>query len=76
MFHSLHPASILLTHACCLPACPLAGRRDGLVLLINPQWTTEGQAVSDFGILPWQRKAAEELVGSFQEVSAGACGGG
>lgn len=43
-------------------------RRDGLVLIINPQYTTEGQLVSDFGIFPWQRKAAEDLIGSFAET--------
>lgn len=43
-------------------------RGDGLVLIVNPQWRTEGNVVSDLGILPWVRKANEELVGSFQEA--------
>lgn len=42
-------------------------RRDGLVLIVNPQWQ-KGNVVSDLGLLPWVRKANEELVGSFQET--------
>lgn len=41
---------------------------EGLVLIVNPQWSTEGQVVPDFGILPWVRKANEELVASFTQV--------
>ncbi len=44
----------------------------GLTIIANPQWRTEGQIVPDFGFLPWQRKANEELVASFTEV--GGCG--
>lgn len=59
--------------SCChevasLSRAPLLPTRDGLVLIVNPQWRTEGNVVSDLGILPWVRKANEELVGSFQEV--------
>ncbi|PRW56761.1 AAA+-type ATPase (ISS) [Chlorella sorokiniana] len=43
-------------------------RKDGLVLIINPQWVTEGNVVSDLGFLPWARKANEELIASFQEA--------
>jgi hypothetical protein len=46
----------------CLPCS------NGLTLIINPQWTVGGNVVSDFGIFPWQRKAAQEVVGSFAEV--------
>lgn len=42
------------------------------MLIINPQWVTEGNVVSDLGFLPWARKANEELIASFQEV--GGCG--
>lgn len=38
---------------------------NALVLIINPQWSSSGQVVSDFGIFPWQRKAAADIVGSF-----------
>jgi hypothetical protein len=34
--------------------------------MVNPQWSTEGQVVSDFGILPWQRNAALEFVDGFK----------
>ena len=49
-------------------------RRDGLVLIINPQWVTEGNVVSDLGFLPWAKKANEELVASFGEVGGRAGG--
>ncbi|KAI8462739.1 MAG: hypothetical protein J3K34DRAFT_446931 [Monoraphidium minutum] len=35
------------------------------LLIINPLWKTEGNLVSEFGILPWDRKANEEFVGGF-----------
>ncbi len=35
---------------------------------MNPQWQ-KGNVVSHLGLLPWVRKANEELVGSFREVS-------
>ena len=38
------------------------------MLIINPQWVTEGNVVSDLGFLPWNKKANEELIASFQEV--------
>lgn len=44
------------------------GCKDGLMLLVNPQWTTEGQVISDFGPFPWVRKAAEEFIGGFTET--------
>ena len=47
-------------------------RPQGLVLIINPQWQG-GNVVSDLGFLPWQRKANEQLVASFQEASLPAC---
>lgn len=34
----------------------------GQLLIINPLWKTEGNLVSEFGILPWDRKANEEFV--------------
>ncbi len=40
------------------------------MLIVNPQWVTEGNVVSDLGFLPWARKANEELIASFQEVGA------
>lgn len=42
-------------------------RPHGLSLLANPQWSSKGQIVSDFGWGPW-RKANEELVGSFRQT--------
>ncbi|KAI3423940.1 hypothetical protein D9Q98_009774 [Chlorella vulgaris] len=36
-----------------------------LLLIINPQWRTEGQVISDFGIGPWKR-AAEDFLATFQ----------
>ncbi|PSC69812.1 AAA+-type ATPase (ISS) [Micractinium conductrix] len=42
-------------------------RKDGLVLIINPQWQG-GNVISDLGFLPWQRKANEELVAGFRET--------
>lgn len=33
-----------------LPSCR---RRDGLVLIINPQYRQDGNVVSDLGFLPW-----------------------
>ena len=49
------------------PRPPPACFRDGLVLIINPQWQG-GNVISDLGFLPWQRKANEELVAGFREV--------
>lgn len=43
-------------------------KKNGLVIIANPQWTTSGQVISDFGVLPWVRKPAMELVKSFQDV--------
>ncbi|GAB4823859.1 hypothetical protein N2152v2_010905 [Parachlorella kessleri] len=40
----------------------------GLTLIVNPQWSTKGQVIHDFGFLPWQRKASEEVVASFTEA--------
>lgn len=37
------------------------------LLLINPQWRSSGQVVSDFGLGPWRRQA-EEFVNSFENV--------
>jgi hypothetical protein len=45
-------------------------RPDGLVLLVNPQWSESGNVVSDLGFLPWQRAANERLVASFAEAYA------
>ena len=42
--------------------------KTGVMLLVNPQYTTRGQVVSDFGIFPWQKKAAEDFLGSFTET--------
>lgn len=41
-----------------------------LVLIVNPQWTTKGQLVPDFGIFPWQRQAATEVVSAFSDAYA------
>lgn len=35
------------------------------LLIVNPLWRTEGNLVSEFGILPWDRKANEEFVAQF-----------
>ncbi|KAL4420712.1 hypothetical protein ABPG75_010368 [Micractinium tetrahymenae] len=43
----------------------LSGER--LTLVINPQWQTQGQVISDFGI-GRARKAAERFVAAFEEV--------
>ncbi|GBF94850.1 hypothetical protein Rsub_08022 [Raphidocelis subcapitata] len=37
----------------------------GQLIIVNPLWRTEGNLVSEFGILPWDRKANEEFVASF-----------
>lgn len=42
-------------------------RPNGLVLIVNPQWTTQGQVISDFGIFPWQKKSAMELIDTFSD---------
>ena len=43
-------------------------RPNALILLVNPQWSPDqGNVISDFGIFPWQRKAAADFIGSFQE---------
>ena len=42
----------------------------GVTLIVNPQWSTKGQVIHDFGFLPWQRKASEEVVTSFTEVGS------
>jgi len=39
-----------------------------LVLIINPQWTTEGQVISDFAFPPWKKAAREKLAASFRET--------
>lgn len=43
----------------------LSGKR--LTLVVNPQWQTQGQVISDFGI-GRARKAAERFVAGFEEV--------
>ncbi|KAL4451370.1 hypothetical protein ABPG77_009442 [Micractinium sp. CCAP 211/92] len=43
----------------------LSGKR--LTLVINPQWQTQGQVISDFGI-GRARKAAERFVAGFEEI--------
>ena len=40
---------------------------NGLVIIVNPQYTTQGQIVSDFGIFPWQKKNAMELIDTFKD---------
>ena len=42
-------------------------RPNALFILVNPQWTTEGQVISDFGILPWVKKAAMEFIDTFTD---------
>lgn len=37
------------------------------LLLVNPQWRSTGQIVSDFGIGPWKRQA-EEFLATFEPV--------
>ena len=41
------------------------GNPDSTILLINPQWTTQGNIVSDFGFGFW-RKRAEEVLAQFE----------
>ena len=44
---------------------------DALVIFANPQWSTDAaQVISDFGILPWVRKAAAEFIASFADTYA------
>lgn len=43
-------------------------RSQGLVVIVNPQWNTTQQVISDFGFLPWQRKAREEVASSFEDT--------
>lgn len=45
-------------------------RPERLVIIANPQWEGQGQVVSDFGILPWVRKAALEFIGTFSDAYA------
>eukprot|EP00197_Chlamydomonas_leiostraca_P003667 CAMPEP_0202860252 /NCGR_PEP_ID=MMETSP1391-20130828/2035_1 /ASSEMBLY_ACC=CAM_ASM_000867 /TAXON_ID=1034604 /ORGANISM="Chlamydomonas leiostraca, Strain SAG 11-49" /LENGTH=357 /DNA_ID=CAMNT_0049539395 /DNA_START=134 /DNA_END=1207 /DNA_ORIENTATION=+ len=40
------------------------------LLLVNPLWKTEGNLVSEFGLMPWDRKKNEELVASFPRAYA------
>jgi len=40
----------------------------GQLLIVNPLWKTEGNLVSEFGILPWDRKANEEFVARFEKT--------
>ncbi len=35
------------------------------LLVVNPQWRTEGQVISDFGFGPWL-KAAEDFLSQFE----------
>jgi hypothetical protein len=63
-------AAVLFPSADALPAVrriddALSGER--LTLLVNPQWQTEGQVVSDFGFGS-SRRAAERFVESLEEV--------
>jgi hypothetical protein len=46
----------------------IAGTTNELTVIANPQWNTEGNVISDFGILPWQRQPAMELANSFQDT--------
>ena len=41
-----------------------------LCILVNPQWTLDNgnNVISDFGVLPWVRQPALELVNSFQDT--------
>lgn len=41
-----------------------------LCILVNPQWTLDNgnNVISDFGVLPWVRQPALELVKSFQDT--------
>jgi len=45
-------------------------RPNALVIMANPQWATQGQVISDFGLLPWVRKASIEFVETFDDVYA------
>ena len=40
------------------------------LLIVNPQWRAEGNLVSEFGLLPWDRKANEEFVATFEATYA------
>lgn len=39
-----------------------------LQVIVNPQWNTEGNVINDFGVLPWVRQPALELVKSFKDT--------
>lgn len=39
------------------------------VFIVNPQWSTGGNIVSDFGFGPW-RKAAEDFLATFEQARA------
>lgn len=43
-------------------------RPQGLTVLTNCQWTTEGQVINDFGLFPWVRAPALELIRSFEDT--------
>ena len=40
-------------------------KRIGQLIVVNPQWKTQGQLVSEFGIGPW-KKANEEFLATFE----------
>eukprot|EP00747_Dinoflagellata_sp_TGD_P083592 gnl/TRDRNA2_/TRDRNA2_162182_c1_seq3.p1 gnl/TRDRNA2_/TRDRNA2_162182_c1~~gnl/TRDRNA2_/TRDRNA2_162182_c1_seq3.p1 ORF type:complete len:158 (-),score=39.04 gnl/TRDRNA2_/TRDRNA2_162182_c1_seq3:332-769(-) len=40
---------------------------DGVLLLANPQWSTEGQVISDLGFGPWKQRN-EEFIAKFDKT--------
>ncbi|OAE22787.1 hypothetical protein AXG93_2035s1710 [Marchantia polymorpha subsp. ruderalis] len=45
----------------------LAEKERAPLLIVNPQWRSSGQVVSDFGFGPWRRQA-EEFVNTFEKT--------
>lgn len=39
------------------------------LVIVNPQWNTSGNIVSDFGVGPWKRRA-EQFISTFQTIYA------
>ena len=45
----------------------VAKKDNRLTMIVNAQWSTSGQLISDFGIGPW-KKRNEEFVAQFQQA--------
>merc|ERR1719235_1163404 len=41
--------------------------KEGVLLFANPQWSTQGQVISDLGFGPW-KKRNEEFIAGFEKA--------